>query len=134
MGEFLSVARAVWESIPDGAVSSIRALVEGHPELLKAVGEVATLLSYLEQSALKGGTLESLSGTTEAPALPPKDILAMAILSEYVIDDLLILPRELREARLTELADEAGVEKELLRGFALRWHSVYKKLLSTSDG
>ena len=54
-------------------------------------------------------------------------VLEMAVISEHCLDKLLLLPREMRERDLAEIAKGANLDPQELRSFYFRWHSEYRK-------
>lgn len=59
--------------------------------------------------------------------------LQLAMISEHVLDKLLLLPREMRERDLAEIAKSADLDPEELRSFYFRWHSEYRKRFYEAD-
>jgi len=133
-GGFCRTLALIWRAKADSGRLSVGAVVDAHPEWLEDMGEVAAIMAYAEQLAAGKGSLERVSCESLVGTRRVRDVIAMAVLAEYAIDDLLLLPYNIREAQLTQLAEDAGVGKEALRCFCVRWHGVYKKLLPQCDG
>ena len=60
-------------------------------------------------------------------------IFKLVVLSEHYLDKVLLLPREMRERDLSEIAKAAGLDPEGLRSFYFRWHSEYRKRFYDAD-
>lgn len=128
----LSAVDALREHVHEGA-GGVAAAAEALGGLNSLTTDALALLALIERLASSGASLEDAAGSHSQLSAHPELLLAMAVVSEDAVDDLLILPRDLREARLEELAEGIGVDKQTLRGFSIRWHSVYKKLLTPGN-
>jgi len=89
-------------------------------------------LCFLSRS-LEGGEVLSHVESREAISSSLVSTLCMAVLSEHVLDKLLLLPREMRERDLLEIAKAADLDPEELRSFYFRWHSEYRKRFYETD-
>lgn len=137
VGKLAKAVDSCWFTPLEGEIGCARLRTHAEQQLQQMKCESERLLWELRFCFLSrrsnGGEVLSHVQPRKAISSSLVSTLCMAVLSEHCLDKLLLLPREMRERDLSEIAKAAGLDPEELRSFYFRWHSEYRKRFYETD-